>query len=232
MTRLILAGANTRKMLSAMPVSQWLLESFVDTDHRNPLNENRNYPWVLDCGAFTAYRQGKTIDLEEYADYTRAHHYEWCLSVDVIDGGPADNAANFDHMISLGVESVPVWHEGEPTSLLSDYCAAVKSYRVPLVAIGTQWPRVNTRVIRELDAAFTVATVPIHGLALVSYGGLYPFTSVDSRTWASACAKLTSSPWISLSLHDKISTYTKAIHASWAAQRRGTAPPCSQGVLL
>lgn len=272
---LYLAGINTASRLREAPFGTSLLESFVDREHRtatwNAQTRGR-FVWSLDSGAFTAHRQGTPIELEAYIDFLQAREgqYEWCLSLDVIDGGEKANARNYEAMRAAGLYPSPVFHEGEDLCLLDDYLAELEQYEMVVgtgrrtLALGAQWPRSDERVRQWLRLVFerihrnygcrlprTKVGIPvdhigqfsrdpdkltptrlgrgwaprIHGLAMVAFGGEFPFTSVDSRGWASALARLSKrSPWTNLSWGALIGMYNTAVHAGWAREQQINEP--------
>jgi len=141
---------------------------------------------LLDNGAFSVWRAGRTADWEAY--------YEWCdrwldcpttwaIIPDVIDGGAsAQDAllAQWPH----GARGAPVWHLDEPVDRL---LALVDDW--PRVCIGSagEWPDVGTdkwhaRMTSVFNAvARRSARMPwLHGLRMQGVGHLYPFGSVDS----------------------------------------------------
>jgi len=134
---------------------------------------------ALDCGAFTAMNLGVTIDLAEYGDFVEQHGaaYDFCASLDSIDGGVAVNVSNYEALRKRGLKVTPTWHQGEPVSLLDDYCR--DSDRVGL---GFQRPIQDPEAF--IDSAFDriPSHIKAHGWAMTSYTD-WPFHSVDSSTW-------------------------------------------------
>ncbi len=135
---------------------------------------------ALDCGAYSELTTGVPVDIHEYADFVDEHgaFYDWVASVDSIRGGVAANLANWQFLLDRGIEAMPTYHQGEPLSVLLDYCS-----RSPRVGLGFQRPIDNAEAF--LDDAFAVipASVKVHGWAMTNYTGAYPFASVDSTSW-------------------------------------------------
>lgn len=108
--------------------------------------------FVLDCGAFTAWKQGGTVDLDAYYKWVDVWHkhpgFDWAIIPDVIDGTAKDN----DKMIEdwpHWIRGVPVWHLHEPLERLqalaanaSRRCASWE--RVALGSSG-QWATPGTK---------------------------------------------------------------------------------------
>ncbi len=99
--------------------------------------------FVVDNGAFTAWKQGETMDVEGYRAWVvslcRHPAFDWCLVPDVIDGTEKENdelakwwAGQHPHM-----ESVPVWHLHDSLDRLEWLSGVYK--RIALGSSG-QWP--------------------------------------------------------------------------------------------
>lgn len=154
--------------------------------------------FVLDNGAFTAWKAGKPItDWSGYYawsdEWLRHPGCEWALIPDVIDG---DETANnelieqwpHDRNRSLGV---PVWHLHESIERLWDLCDAW-----PRVAIGSsgQFANIGTRSWWERIAEAMVIvcdqegrpTTKLHGLRMLdpTVFTRIPFASADSTNVA------------------------------------------------
>ena len=83
---------------------------------------------MIDSGAFSAWRRGAKIDLDHYADFIREHIelIDYYVNLDVIPGEfgripdqsevDASASASWDNFLYLrdrGLESIPVFHQGE-----------------------------------------------------------------------------------------------------------------------
>jgi hypothetical protein len=97
--------------------------------------------FCFDNGAFTAWKQGKPMDIEGYAGWVekwlKHPGFDWYCIPDVIDGTEADNTAMIAEWRSLVdhpmlVHGVPVWHMHESPVHLFRLCHAW-----PRVAIGS-----------------------------------------------------------------------------------------------
>lgn len=147
---------------------------------------------VLDCGAFTAWRQGRAAP--EWSDYYRwcerwlEYPTTWAVIPDVIDGDAAANDALLEQW-PHGTKGAPVWHMHEPIARL--------------VALAERWPRVclggsheypavgspswHRRMREAMDALCGNGPVPVwlHALRGLALGGSeYPFASADSTNIA------------------------------------------------
>lgn len=161
-------------------IGRHVLETFTDSRPLYGRYRATFASMALDCGAFSELRTGKAVDLGEYADFCLEHgaFYEWVASVDSIRGGVAENLRNWQALTDRGVESMPTFHQGEPISVLQEYCS-----RSARVGLGFQRPIQNEAAF--LDAAFNVipSHVKVHGWAMTNYTARYPFASVDSTSW-------------------------------------------------
>jgi len=97
------------------------------------LQENRdNVRFLLDSGAFTAWKAGKPIALDDYCRFIESLPFEsWrYFMLDVI-GDPAATMRNYETMLKRGFNPIPIFTRGEDPSVLDDY------YKTSdLVAIG------------------------------------------------------------------------------------------------
>jgi hypothetical protein len=77
---------------------------------------------LIDSGAFTAWRGGKVIELDDYCRFLEAlpvHPWRY-FALDVV-GDPAATMRNFEAMIRRGFKPVPIFTRGEDVSVLEDY---------------------------------------------------------------------------------------------------------------
>lgn len=155
--------------------------------------------FVLDNGAFTAWKQGRPMDVEAYIDWCDEWHrhpgFQWALIPDVIDGTPRENDYLVGKwkggLVTCGIRGVPVWHLHEPiqrlTSLMSWW---------PKVAIGSSgkwsqpgneawWERMEEVMPRICDEKGRPYR-PLHGLRMLNPDIFtrLPFASADSTNAA------------------------------------------------
>lgn len=146
---------------------------------------------VLDNGAFSAWRAGKTYDFAGYqtwaAHWLRHPCVEWCVIPDVIDGSEFDNHKLVQSWSLPKAVSVPVWHLHESTHYLDQLCRTF-----PRVAFGSSGEYADPGTSRwwsRMAEAMEVACdddgrprVKLHGLRMldpVLFSHL-PLTSADS----------------------------------------------------
>jgi len=132
--------------------------------------------FILDNGAFTAWRQGISPLWEDYYKWVRVWHkhpgFDFALIPDVIDGDEATN----DKLLQqwpFDLPGVPVWHMHESISRLDRL-----SQQYPTVALGSsgQWDHPGSnlwwgRMTEIMDALCDKNGVPpcnLHGLRMLS----------------------------------------------------------------
>lgn len=149
--------------------------------------------YCLDSGAFTAWKQGRRIDIDRLtAWYERHDTAEFKLTLDVIGGTEAEQKENLRILERNGQDVVPVFHGPglESWKWFDELCE-----RYPLIAIGsvvqnndspkvTHWlQQVFNRV---WDKEAEQPKVRIHGLRMCIRMAEFPFDSVDGATWVIA----------------------------------------------
>lgn len=169
----------------------------------------------LDSGAYTAWKQHVSIDLDQYCDYILENKDRlWAyVALDVIpgkpgmkkssynkvsvpidyDGAAAEGFKNYQHMVKRGLDPIPVVHQGENWKWLYKYMEVGATYIGLSTAKDT--PRADQKV--WLDDAFTRITdktgkplVKTHGFGITSVDFVmrYPWYSYDSAGWAKQAA--------------------------------------------
>lgn len=177
--RVYFSGVNQHQWLEAMK-GQYVLESFADV---RPLTDRYRGTWqggMLDSGAFTEMTTGKAIDLGAYTEFAQEHgeFYDAIINLDDIKGDIDKSLANLQHLRAAGVDAMPVFHQGEPWSVLVDMV-----HDFDYVGIGFQRPIENGAAFLDGVWSRLPASCRVHGFAMTSYMGAYPFYSVDSTTW-------------------------------------------------
>lgn len=140
---------------------------------------------ALDSGAYsnmTAQKRGEEdkVTLGGYVEFAKKHgeFYDWCAVMDDITGGADGNRRNWEECKAHHIPRLmPVFHQGEPWSLLEEYASA-SAY----VGLGFQRPIQNEAA--WLDGCFQriPERVWVHGFAMTGYMR-WPFRSTDSTTW-------------------------------------------------
>jgi hypothetical protein len=85
------------------------------------ISEN-NVRFVLDSGAFTAWKAGKSYQVEQYAEFLNSLEYKpWkYFALDVI-GDPKATLKNFDKMLEMGFNPIPIFTRGDDLKMLDYY---------------------------------------------------------------------------------------------------------------
>lgn len=150
----------------------------------------------LDSGVYanmTAERRGEgpVVAIEPFIDFAVQHgaFYDFIAAFDNITGGPEANRRSWLRCRDAGIPRLmPVFHQGEPISLLREYVAAARETiaagREATGYLGLGFQRPIKDEAAFLDACF--AEIPstwwVHGFAMTNYLR-WPFTSADSKTW-------------------------------------------------
>lgn len=143
----------------------------------------------LDSGAFSAFTQGATININEYCRFVKQNRdlFEVISVLDAI--GDADKTyANQKEMERVGIPALPCYHYGEPEDVI-DYYATNYEY----ITIGGMVPISTPQLRIWLDRIWSKYLVnpdgtpklKVHGFGLTSVPLLvrYPWYSADSSSW-------------------------------------------------
>lgn len=146
--------------------------------------------FVLDNGAFTAWKQGTQLSVVKYYRWVdrwcRHPGFDWALIPDVIDGSEEDNDALLDKW-PRQLPGVPVWHMHESLHRLERLCAA---YRVVALGSSGEYRSPNSkiwwkRMTEAMDAICDSKGRPpckLHGLRMLNPAVFtkLPLASADS----------------------------------------------------
>jgi len=174
--------------LPSVLVSYVYLKQWLKSRHEYDVRD-----WVMDSGAFSAFKSGKRIDLQEFinvclelqaVDPTLVEVF----GLDVIDSWEA-GLRNVEEMWRQGVRAIPTYHKGEPEEVLLHL-----GETYPKIAVsGTGGkPMHRNEKIRFFNQCLSrVWPAKVHGFAVVDAACLraLPFHSVDSSSWESGPTK-------------------------------------------
>lgn len=151
--------------------------------------------FVLDNGAFTFWKTGRSVDTEEYyswvSDWKNHPAFDWALIPDVIEGSEAQNDELLMRWPFSEHIGVPVWHLHESVDRL--VCLA-KLY--PRIAFGSsaEYSKVGSEIWWQRMAEALSRIVDEHGQPISKLHGLrmlnkdiftkLPFSSADSTNVA------------------------------------------------
>jgi hypothetical protein len=153
---------------------------------------------ILDSGAYSLWRTGHDIDLDEYIKFLKTHQHQFVAYIgldqipgeygrremrpDLVEAAARQSSQNHKRMKAEGLRPVPVLHPGENLNWLKKYCDAGE----PMIALSVKH---NYASVPFLDSCFKVLksypNVRVHGLSATSTTILqrYHFDTVDSASW-------------------------------------------------
>jgi hypothetical protein len=164
---------------------EYILESFYYPIHRRWHSAYKGI--FLDSGAFTAWKEGKTIDLFEYAEYGLQGNYEEVAGdLRIGDADPEVTLKDTEYLRGLGLNAIPCFHQGEKWEYLE---FMIRKY--PHISLGcTEKVSTTPSVGRWLRECFEricdedgFSRIKVHGFRFTSWMSLFPFYSVDSTSW-------------------------------------------------
>lgn len=135
---------------------------------------------MADSGAFSAWKRGTAIKIEDYMAWLKKYTIEQYFNLDVVRD-PIQTVINQLKMEAAGYKPIPVFHYGENWGLLRNY---VNNY--PLVGLGGTVglsPREKERFFSQVFSLFPDGKFHALGVANERYLRKYPFESVDSIWW-------------------------------------------------
>lgn len=91
----------------------------------NELSREKNFKLLIDSGAFTAWKAGKSILLDDYCRFLETLPFiPWkYFTLDIV-GDPGGSLANYQTMLRRGFNPIPVFTRGEDPSVLEEYYAS------------------------------------------------------------------------------------------------------------
>ncbi len=196
----------------------------------------------LDSGAFSAFTQGVSIDIQEYIAFIKQHLdiISVYANLDVI-GDAEGTLRNQKIMERAGLNPLPCFHYGEPLKFL-DYYLSNYEY----LALGGMVPIPNMELAGWLDDLFCnricssdgLPRVKVHGFGLTSLKLMlrYPWYSVDSTSWV-VTGRLGSvyvpKPWAhSLEEVWKVSVSNRSPNRAEAGKHLDSFPPNQRQAVL
>lgn len=154
------------------------------------MNRKNKVELFLDSGAFSAWSQGKEIDIQEYIKFIKENEevIDIYANLDVI--GNAEATWNNQMIMEKeGLHPLPVYHFGENEKWLKKYLNKGYDY----IALGGLVGGTNSALTQWLDPIWRnyltdskgYPKVKIHGFGLTSFRLMlrYPWYSVDSTSW-------------------------------------------------
>ena len=135
---------------------------------------------MLDSGAYSAWKSGQKVDIEALIATSIAGGWDECVALDVI-GDSAGSVRNALYMKAQGAPVFPVFHYGEPWSVLADYCSEFGR-----VGLSCQFGEPQAKSIAWVEQCFSRQWPHLfHSFGWVSDKILsrVPFDTADASTW-------------------------------------------------
>lgn len=135
---------------------------------------------MLDSGAYSAWRRGEVINVDDYIQYIKQSQIGKYVVLDVV-GDYEETRFNLRQMESQNLRPIPVFHINTPWSILEDLA---RDYR--LICIGGTVGKSKEDRVNFFDELFERhPELFYHGLGMTMPDLMrkYPWVSVDSTTW-------------------------------------------------
>jgi len=135
---------------------------------------------IADSGAFSMWKRGTTINIEDYMNWIKDNGISHYFNLDVV-GDPEATAHNQSLMEQAGFKPIPVFHIGEPIELLGELVA-----KYPLVGLGGTVGQPTTakeQWFRQVFSLYPEGKFHALGVTNARLLSQFPFDSVDSVWW-------------------------------------------------
>lgn len=192
-----------------------LINKWVNFKKNNPNCTNK---FFIDCGAFTAFTQGITINIDDYINYINEiiDYVDIVASLDVI-GGPQDtdtdrqtyeNYLYIKQRIKYPGKLLPTFHFGDDIKYLNLY---LQDMDINYIAFGALVAKNKESVINFCSYCYNTINkvrpdIHIHAFGMTSKTVLqkFPFSSADSTGWIMTAANGSiMTPWGTVNVSEK-----------------------------
>jgi hypothetical protein len=139
-----------------------------------------------DSGAYTAFSQGFPLDVRAYGEWLHRWKHLFSAYANLDDkGSVATTLRNQAILESMGLRPIPVYHGGEPESVLTDYLQHYPYIALGGIAGGNHEKAMVRRFFRHAFelAAEKRAVYHAFGMTYVPLVLGFPWYSTDSTTW-------------------------------------------------
>lgn len=145
----------------------------------------------MDCGAYSAWSQGFTINVRDYADFLVKTKHRITVYPNLDVKGDVEATLRNQEILEkeYGLNPIPVWHANTyQWDLLAEYISKYDYIALGAIA-GETYSKEN--LFKVLDKVFSMVDpkniTKFHGFGLTVKEVLerYPFYSVDSTSWIS-----------------------------------------------
>lgn len=185
-----LASFTAQDFAPSLLVSYYYLQS-KDMDAIFPAVFTEPYPRIfLDSGAFSATSLGVPITWQAYGQWVRKykHWFQVISNLDTIGNTEATQATQ-EHLETLGLSPLPVFHVGSPWGILEKLCS-----HYPYLAFGGMVPyllsagKKSAGLFRWVTQAMRIARkthTRVHGFGCTTPAlwKQFPWYSLDSSAW-------------------------------------------------
>ena len=152
--------------------------------------------YILDSGAYSSYKIGAIIDIDEYCDFIRKYEkiIDYYIVLDVI-GSDVKSYENLLYMQAKGLNPLPVFHQGDDFKYLEKFTDGSYDF---ICLSPLDYSGKGSNMVRWLDECFGnyicdnegKPKMKVHGLGLTTPHMMnrYPWYSVDSTSWKLSAA--------------------------------------------
>lgn len=163
----------------------------LDYIHTERMKFNNPGYFMLDSGAYSAWKSGFKVKLHEFIAFIKKHHkyFTHVVCLDVIDNpvySEVNHRVMLEELKDYNLEIIPVFHAGESFAVL-DYMVN-KGYSYIGISPNNNWREADKRtwlhkVYSRYD--FDALNIKTHGFGYQSTDGLmqFPMTTADAITW-------------------------------------------------
>jgi len=144
------------------------------------LNNKGTIRFLLDSGAFTAWKKGKEVKLDDYCRFIESLPFTpWrYFSLDVV-GNPKKTLENYNTMLERGFNPVPIFTRGEDLSAIDEYYESSDIVGVGGL-VGTKGNKGFVKGIMKKVGARKVHWLGFTSLPFINY---YKPYMCDSSSW-------------------------------------------------
>jgi hypothetical protein len=189
MTTIYLAMSMATNALSSLRTHDWevnpisMLVSYVYRKYYLNIEQSvQPERLMLDSGAFSVWKSGKKIDLEEYAAWVKDVWKERgeVVALDAI-GDDRASLVQYEKLSRLGVNSIPVFHVGDDWGILKEYHRTTE--RIGLSCRFGEPINISLRWLDQCFAREWPARFHSFGWTQKSMLMRYPFFTADSVSY-------------------------------------------------
>lgn len=184
-----------------------IIKKWVDFKKNNPSCTNKVF---IDCGAYTAFTRGVTINIDDYISYINEiiEYIDIFASLDIINGSGIKDSDEKTYQNYLYLKSrvldkhklLPTYHQGDRIEYLYRY---LEDKDIDYIALGGLVGSTKESLDSFFQRCYKVIQevrpkIKVHAFGMTSRPMLesYPFYSADSTAWIMTCANGgIMSPW-------------------------------------